>query len=85
MNSGTIGGMKVLAVKGVEPYGNLWAVRYTRQISKSVQDAVFWYGTPEEAREKRDELLDILQHHNGLYVGSKEKKKLKVSCRRAAR
>jgi hypothetical protein len=72
----------VLAVKDVEEYSNLWAVRYTRLTRRGVkQDAVFLYETPEEARQKRDELLDILQHHNGVYISKKAKKKLKVSGR----
>jgi hypothetical protein len=50
--------MKVLAVKNVEPFSNLWAVRYTRLTVRGVQqDAYFLYETPEEARAKRDELL----------------------------
>ena len=66
--------MKVLAVKNVEPFSNLWAVRYTRLTVRGVQqDAYFLYETPEEARAKRDELLDILQHHDGVYIGKKEK------------
>jgi hypothetical protein len=70
--------MKVLAIKGIEKYGNLWEVRYTRQVGKSVQDAVFLYETPDEARKKYHELLDILEHHDGIYVGSKEKQKVKT-------
>jgi hypothetical protein len=81
----TMGGMKVLAVKGIEEYGNLWEVRYTRQVGKSVQDAVFSYKTPDEARKKYHELLDILEHHDGIYVGSKEKRKLKASGGKPAR
>jgi hypothetical protein len=74
--------MKVLAVKDVEEYSDLWAVRYTRLTRMGVkQDAVFLYETQEEARQKRDELLDILQNHDGVYIGSKEKKKLKVRRR----
>jgi hypothetical protein len=76
MSSGTIGGMKVLAVKNVEAYGNLWEVRYTRQTRRGVkQDAVFLCDTLEEAKKKYGELVDILQNHNGLYVGSKEKRR----------
>jgi hypothetical protein len=84
MTSGTIGAMQVLAVKKVEPFGNLWAVRYTRKHGRNVQDAYFLFDTPEEARQKREELLDILQHHDGVYIGKKEKK-LKTSRRRVAR
>jgi hypothetical protein len=78
MSSGTIGGMKVLAVKGVEEFGNLWAVRYTRLTARGVkQDAYFLLDTPEEAKQKHDELLDVLKHHDGVYVSVKEKRKLK--------
>jgi hypothetical protein len=38
-------------------------------------------GSSIEARQKRDELLDIVQHHNGVYLGKKAKKKLKISGR----
>jgi hypothetical protein len=84
MSSGTIGGMKVLAVKGIEKFGNLWEVRYTRMHGRNVQDAVFPCKSPEVAKAKYRELLDILQHHDGVYVGSKEKRKLKTSRRKTA-
>jgi len=78
--------MKVLAVKGVEACGNLWAVRYTRLRADGVtQDALILYDTPDAARAKRAELLDILQHHDGVYLGKKAKKKVKTSRRRMAR
>jgi hypothetical protein len=77
--------MKVLAVKGIEMYSNQWEVRYTRQYGKNVQDAVFLCDTPEEAKQKYKELLDILIHHDGVYIGSKEKRKLKTSRSKPAR
>jgi hypothetical protein len=76
--------MKVLAVKGIEMYSNQWEVRYTRQHGKNVQDAVFLCKTPEEAKQKYKELLDILINHHGVYIGSKEKKKLKAKRRKPA-
>jgi hypothetical protein len=79
MRSGTIGGMKVLAVKGIEKQGNLWAVRYTRHHGRNVQDAIFFCDTPDAAKAKYRELLDVLLKQNGVYVGSKEKRKLKAS------
>ncbi len=77
--------MKVLAVKGIEKYSNRWEVRYTRRHGKHVQDAVFICDTPEEAKQKYKELLDILIHHDGVYIGSKEKRKLKTSSSKPAR
>ena len=77
--------MKVLALKGIEKYSNLWEVRYTRQHGTHVQDAVFVYDSPEEAKQKYKELLDILIHHDGVYIGSKEKRKLKTSRSKPAR
>jgi hypothetical protein len=72
--------MKVLAVKGVEKDGKLWTVRYNRLNKGNVrQDAHFTYDTQEEATAKYHELLDILQHHNGVYVSKWAKKKLKTS------
>jgi hypothetical protein len=80
MSFDTIGGMKILAVKSIEVFSNLWTVRYTRLTRRGVkQDAVFLCETPEEAKAKYRELLDVLQHRNGLYIGSKEKRKLKTS------
>ena len=74
--------MKVLAIKGVEECGNLWAVRCTRLTKRGVrQDYLFLYETVEEAKQKCDELLDILKHHDGVYIGSKEKRKRKVKTR----
>jgi hypothetical protein len=70
--------MKVLAVKGIEKYSDLWEVRYTRMHGKHVQDAVFTYRTEEEAKQKYKELLDILINHHGVYIGSKEKRKAKT-------
>jgi hypothetical protein len=71
--------MKVLAVKGIEKQGNLWAVRYTRNHGRNVQDAIFCCDTPDAAKAKYRELLDVLQKRNGVYIGSKEKRKLKSS------
>jgi hypothetical protein len=85
MSSGTIGGMIVLAVKGVEKYSNLWVVHYTRQHGKNVQDAYFLCDTPDEAKAKYHELLEVLKHHDGVYVGKKAKKKLKTGNRKPAR
>jgi hypothetical protein len=50
-----------------------------------VQDAVFLCDTPEKAKQKYKELLDILIHHDGVYIGSKEKRKLKTSSSKPAR
>ncbi len=77
--------MKVLSIKGIEKFSNLWEVRYTRQHGKNVQDAVFLCHTPEEAKQKYKELLDILINHNGVYIGSKEKRKRKTSSSKPAR
>jgi hypothetical protein len=85
MSSGTIGKMKVLAVKGIEKFGNLWEVRYTRMHGRNVQDAVFPCNSPEAAKAKYRELLDILLHHDGVYFGSKAKRKLRVSSSKPAR
>jgi hypothetical protein len=85
MSFGTIGGMKVLAVKGIEKYSNLWEVHYTRQHGKTVQDAVFLCDTPEEAKQKYKELLDVLQHHAGVYLSKKAKKKLKADSSKPPR
>jgi hypothetical protein len=69
--------MKVVAVKGIEKdsINNLWEVRYTRMRGKHVQDAVFSFRTEEEAKHKYAELLDILINRDGVYIGSKEKRK----------
>jgi hypothetical protein len=48
----TMGGMKVLALKGIEKQGNLWAVRYTRHHGRNVQDAMFFCDTPDAAKAK---------------------------------
>ena len=85
MAFGTIAWMKVLAVKGIEKEGNRWAVRYTRQHGRNVQDALFFCDTPDEAKAKYRELLDVLMHHDGVYIGSKAKRKLKTSSRKPAR
>jgi hypothetical protein len=79
MRSGTIGGMKVLAVKDVEEYSNLWTVPYTYlRADGGKRNGRFSYRTPDEAHAKRDELLDILQHHDGVYLGNKAKKRLRA-------
>jgi hypothetical protein len=78
--------MKVLAVKGIEKdsINNLWEVRYTRLTARGVkQPAVFSFRTEEEAKHKYAELLDILINHDGVYIGSKEKRKAKTSRKRA--
>ena len=82
MSFGTIGEMKVLAVKGIEKdsFNNLWEVRYTRQHGKHVQGAVFVYDSPEEAKQKYKELLDILINHDGVYIGKKEQRKRKPTA-----
>ena len=73
--------MKVLAIKGVEDMGSMWGVRYTRHHGKSVQDAYFLCKTEEAAKEKFRALLDVLVHHDGVYIGSKEKRKRKAKTR----
>jgi len=77
--------MKVLAVKGIEKQGNLWAVRYSRSHGRNVQDAIFLCDIPDAAKAKYRELLDVLLKQNGVYVGSKEKRKLKVRRGKPAR
>jgi hypothetical protein len=52
-------------------------VRYTRQYGKTVQDAYFLCKTLDEAKAKFQELLDVLVHHDGVYIGSKEQRKRK--------
>jgi hypothetical protein len=86
MSYGTIGVMKVLAVKNVEPLGNLWAVRYTRLTRRGVkQDAYFTYYTRDEAQAKRAELLlDMVQQHDRLSGGKKAKQKVKTGRRKSA-
>ena len=79
-----MGGMKVLAIKGIEQQGDVWAVRYTRHHGRNVQDALFLCKTPEAAKAKYRELLDVLLKQNGVYVGSKEKRKLQASRRESA-
>jgi hypothetical protein len=73
--------MKVLAIKNVEPFGNLWAVRYTRLTKRGVkQDAYYTYYTRDEAQAKRAELLlDMVQQHDGLSGGKKAKQKARMS------
>ena len=75
----TMGKMKVLALKGIEKQGHLWAVRYTRHHGRNVQDAMFFCDTPDAAKAKYRELLDVLLKQKRVYVGSKEKRKLKAS------
>lgn len=57
---------------------------YTRLTARGVkQPAVFSFRTEEEAKHKYAELLDILINHDGVYIGSKEKRKAKTSRKRA--
>ena len=48
------------------------------------QNAYFYYETEEEAKEKYQELVDILTHHDGVYVSKNAKRKGKTSRRRVA-
>jgi hypothetical protein len=68
--------MKVLAIKGLEKQVSGYAVRYTRHHGRNVQDALFFCDTLDAAKPKCRELLDVLLNQNGVYVGSKEKRKL---------
>jgi hypothetical protein len=79
--------MKVLAVKGIEKQGHLWAVRYTCLTKKGVkQDAYCTYYTRDEAQAKRAELLlDMVKDHDGLSGGKKAKQKVKPSSSKPAR
>ena len=75
-----------MAVKDVEEYANLWVVRYTYlRADGGKKGGMFICDTPEEAKAKYGELLDILRHHDGVYLGSKAKRKLKPSSTKAAR
>ena len=78
--------MKVLAVKGIEKQGNLWAVRYTCLTKKGVkQDAYCTYYTRDEAQAKRAELLlDMVKDHDGLSGRKKSKQKVKPSSSKPA-
>jgi hypothetical protein len=44
------------------------------------QDAYFLCETEEEAKEKYQELVDILTHHDGVYIGKKAKKKARTDA-----
>jgi hypothetical protein len=78
--------MKVIAVKGVEAYGEWWAVRYTRLTKRGVKQIAYLVcNTHEQAREKHQELLDILKHHDGVYISVTERLKAKASSRRSAK
>jgi hypothetical protein len=80
MSYGTIGVMKVLGVKGIEAQGDLWAVRYTYlRADGGKKGGMFLYDTREKAQNKHQELLDVLKHHDGVYLGKKAKKKLRTS------
>jgi hypothetical protein len=50
-----------------------------------VQDAIFFCDTSDAAKAKYRELLDVLLRQKGMYVGSKEKRKLKASREKPAR
>jgi hypothetical protein len=52
MDFETMGGMKVLALKGIEKQGHLWAVRYTRHHGRNVQDAIFFCDSPDASQGK---------------------------------
>ena len=68
--------MKVIAIKDIEEYGNVWLVRYTRQTAKGrVHGGVFMCDTLDKAKEKYQALLDVLRHHDGVYIGSIERGK----------
>ena len=78
--------MKLVAVKYIWEYDNKWAVPYTYlRADGGKRDGMFLYDTPEEAQAKRDELLDILQNHDGVYLGNKAKKKLRASSGKPVR
>ena len=78
--------MKVVAVKGVEAYGQWWAVRYTRLTKRGVKQIAYLVcNTQEQAREKYQELRDILKHHDGVYISVKARLKAKASSRRSAK
>jgi hypothetical protein len=57
---------------------------HTRLTGKGVkQDAYFLCETQEEAKEKYNELLDIVNHHDGIYLGKKAKRKIRRNSSRA--
>ena len=67
--------MKVVAVKGIEPRGERWEVRYTRLVGRGAkQDAYFICQSLEEAKKKSQELRDILDLHGGVYVSTYARK-----------
>jgi hypothetical protein len=59
--------------------------RYSRMHGSNVQDALFFCDTPDEAKAKYRELLDVLLHHDGIYLGSKAKRKVRASSRKPAK
>ena len=63
--------MKVVAVKGIEKHGNLWAIPYAYlKANGGKWGGMFLCTTPEEAKAKYQELLDIVEHHDGVYIGA---------------
>ena len=87
MSSDTIGAMHVLAVKNVEPLGNLWAVRYTCLTKRGVtQEAFCTYYTRDEAQAKRAALLlEMVQPHDGRSGGKQAKQKVKTGSTKPGR
>jgi hypothetical protein len=48
ISSGTICGIKVVAVNGVEKFDDLWAVRYTRLTRRGVKQGAVFYATRQK-------------------------------------
>ena len=74
MSSGTIGGMKLLAVEAVKAFGTQWMVSYTIHDGRMIRDSFVVYNTQEEAEGIRKKLLDIVEPNHEVAVKKPEQK-----------
>jgi hypothetical protein len=74
MASGTIGGMKLLAVEAVKAFGNQWMLSYTVHDGRMIRDSFVVYNSQEEAEEIRKKLLEIVEPHQEVSVSKHQQK-----------
>jgi hypothetical protein len=74
MSSGTIGGMKLLAVEAIKEFGNRWMLSYTIDDGSMIRDSFVVYNTQEEAEEIRKKLLDIVEPNHAVSINKHEQK-----------
>ena len=76
--------MIVIEVRDIVQEGNMWVVPYTRKTPEGKPyKGMFLCETLEEAQQKYAELIAVIKHNDGVYIGKKANRKPRSASKRA--